>query len=56
MTFKMFHPIDNGDLGYIRIGNMIPVTLNVITPIIIADLLDTNYKKIKSMFVFKEKG
>ena len=43
---RIVHRIDNGNYGYVRIGNMIPVNENLVYPVIIAETKDEKYKDI----------
>ena len=43
---RIVHPINNAKNGYVRIGNMIPVTVDVIEPVIISAVEDEFYKNI----------
>lgn len=41
---RIVHQIENGDLGFVRIGNMIPVPPNELSVLIISSLEDKKYK------------
>lgn len=41
---RIVHQIENGDLGFVRIGNMIPVPLSELSVLIISSLEDKKYK------------
>ena len=56
---RIAYPIDNGNLGFVRIGNMIPVPKEVIYPIIISELNEGNYKNLllnQYLFLKKEEN
>lgn len=41
---RIVFEIDNGDLGFVRIGNMIPVPKSELKPVFIVNVKDTKYK------------
>ncbi|MEG1475415.1 MAG: type III toxin-antitoxin system ToxN/AbiQ family toxin, partial [Longicatena sp.] len=43
---RIVYPLENGELGYIRIGNIIPVPRSELTPIIISEINDDLYKNL----------
>jgi len=56
---RIVHSIENGNLGFIRVGNMIPVPASELHPIIISELDDTKYKSLlldQYLYLKKEKN
>ena len=43
---RIVHPIKNGEYGFVRVGNMIPVNEKVVKPVIIAEIEDEFYRNI----------
>ena len=43
---RIVYPIENGELGFVRIGNMIPIVESEVSPVIIANIENVKYKNL----------